>query len=75
MIIVILPQSAAELRLQVKRWGDITRGVATQCVVSVKFRLSIPCVTDDLGKCCSVNPRYGRTAAMRRITNIATMLQ
>ena len=35
LILVILPQAAAELRLQVKNWGDVDKGVATQCVVSV----------------------------------------
>jgi hypothetical protein len=33
LILVILPQSAADVRLRVKRWGDVARGVATQCVV------------------------------------------
>lgn len=35
MILVILPESAAGLYTGVKRWGDITRGVITQCVVSL----------------------------------------
>ena len=35
MILVILPESAAGLYSGVKRWGDITRGVITQCVVSL----------------------------------------
>jgi hypothetical protein len=34
LVLVILPQSAAELRQQVKQWGDVDRGIATQCVVS-----------------------------------------
>ena len=34
-ILVILPESAAEPKAAVKRWGDIVRGVATQCIVSM----------------------------------------
>jgi hypothetical protein len=34
MILIILPESAAALYCDVKRYGDITRGVVTQCVVS-----------------------------------------
>ncbi|KAF5386770.1 hypothetical protein D9615_001667 [Tricholomella constricta] len=32
MILVILPESAAHIYREVKRYGDITRGVVTQCV-------------------------------------------
>lgn len=41
MIIVILPQSAAEIRSKVKFWGDAFRGVATQCVVSLSTSYGI----------------------------------
>jgi hypothetical protein len=34
LIIVILPQSAADLRAAVKQFGDVTMGVPTQCIVS-----------------------------------------
>jgi hypothetical protein len=34
LIIVILPQSAADLRAAVKHFGDVTMGVQTQCIVS-----------------------------------------
>ncbi|KAI0646924.1 Piwi domain-containing protein [Trametes meyenii] len=37
LIIVILPQNAAECRRCVKFWGDITRTVSTQCVRSPKW--------------------------------------
>ncbi|GBE81691.1 Protein argonaute [Sparassis crispa] len=36
-ILVILPQNAAEVRAQVKYWGDVFRGVSTQCVRVGKF--------------------------------------
>ena len=34
LILVILPESAEDLRNAVKRFGDIECGVKTQCVVS-----------------------------------------
>lgn len=33
-VLVILPQSAEEIRNNVKHYGDIVYGIATQCVVS-----------------------------------------
>lgn len=33
MILVILPDSAAHIYREVKRFGDVTEGVPTQCVV------------------------------------------
>lgn len=36
MILVILPESAATVYRDVKRFGDITVGVVTQCVVGYK---------------------------------------
>ena len=35
LVLVVLPDSAAAQRKAVKAWGDVTRQVATQCVVSV----------------------------------------
>ncbi|KAI0670510.1 Piwi domain-containing protein [Trametes maxima] len=37
LILVILPQNAAECRRRVKFWGDIARSVSTQCVRSPKW--------------------------------------
>lgn len=34
LVLVVLPDSAAAQRKAVKAWGDVTRQVATQCVVS-----------------------------------------
>lgn len=34
LVLVFLPSSAAEIRREVKHWGDIKRLVATQCLVS-----------------------------------------
>ena len=34
LILVVLPENAADVKLTVKRWGDIERGVVTQCIVS-----------------------------------------
>lgn len=33
LMVVILPENAADLYTAVKRFGDVTVGVATQCVV------------------------------------------
>lgn len=35
LLLVVLPDSAAAQRKAVKAWGDVSRQVATQCVVSV----------------------------------------
>ena len=35
LVLVVLPDSAAAQRKAVKAWGDVKRGVATQCVVGV----------------------------------------
>ena len=35
LVLVVLPDSAAAQRGAVKAWGDVTRQIATQCVVSV----------------------------------------
>ena len=35
LMVVILPDNAPEIYNAVKQWGDVTSGVATQCVVSV----------------------------------------
>lgn len=37
-VLVILPKEAAEARAAVKRWGDVMRGIPTQCVRSNKIR-------------------------------------
>lgn len=34
LIVVVLPEHAAELRKVVKNWGDVSTGIPTQCVVS-----------------------------------------
>jgi hypothetical protein len=39
LLLIILPQSAAEIRRDVKRFGDITAGCAVQCVVSNLYNL------------------------------------
>ncbi|KAN0130852.1 Piwi domain containing protein [Lactarius tabidus] len=36
LVLVVLPDSAAAQRKAVKAWGDVTRQVATQCVVSFR---------------------------------------
>lgn len=33
LIMTIIPSAAPELRKQIKRWGDVERGVATQAIV------------------------------------------
>lgn len=38
IVLFILPNSAEDIRREVKRWGDVTVGVPTQCVVSSKLR-------------------------------------
>lgn len=50
LVLVVLPDSAAAQRKAVKAWGDVTRQVATQCVVSVS-----PSYTDDASQKCSEN--------------------
>lgn len=37
IVLVILPDRAEEIRREVKRWGEITAGVPTQCVVNSKL--------------------------------------
>lgn len=37
IIIVVLPDSAGEIRKLVKQWGDMKEDIATQCVVSRVF--------------------------------------
>ena len=70
LILVILPQAAADLRLQVKNWGDVEKGVATQCVVSVlppprfSSRLTL------LGN--SASRKYGVVKHIVPMTSIAT---
>ncbi|KAK1231849.1 hypothetical protein PQX77_005063 [Marasmius sp. AFHP31] len=39
IIVIILPQSAAALRAQVKHWSDIRQGVRTQCIREQNFKL------------------------------------
>lgn len=39
MILVILPESAATVYRDVKRFGDITVGVVTQCVVGYNLKM------------------------------------
>lgn len=42
MIVVVLQDNTADIKKQVKRWGDIGVGVPTQCVVGIdlnKMRL------------------------------------
>lgn len=39
LIIVILPQECRPLRYEVKRYGDVHHGVATQCIVIIITRL------------------------------------
>ncbi|KAJ3737315.1 ribonuclease H-like domain-containing protein [Lentinula guzmanii] len=38
LLIVILPQNAAEVRQRVKHWGDFTAGVLTQCIREGKLK-------------------------------------
>ncbi|KZT69027.1 Piwi-domain-containing protein [Daedalea quercina L-15889] len=38
IIIVLLPANAPELRRAVKHWGDVTRGIPTQCLRSGKWQ-------------------------------------
>ncbi|KII88705.1 hypothetical protein PLICRDRAFT_41918 [Plicaturopsis crispa FD-325 SS-3] len=38
LIFIILPESAAEIRRAVKRWGDVQVGVVTQCVKESKIK-------------------------------------
>ncbi len=35
LMLVILPEFAADIKREVKYWGDIKRSVPTQCVVSL----------------------------------------
>lgn len=35
MILVVLPDNAAEVKKDTKYWGDIKEGIITQCVVSI----------------------------------------
>ena len=37
IVIVILPQHAAEIRKAVKYWGEIRTGIPTQCVVRSSY--------------------------------------
>lgn len=37
LILVILPQTAPDIRKEVKQWGDIETGVPTQCVRADKL--------------------------------------
>lgn len=39
-LLVILQESAAHTYREVKRFGDVTRGIPTQCVVRISFALS-----------------------------------
>jgi hypothetical protein len=41
LVLVVLPDSAAAQRKAVKAWGDVTRQVATQCVVSVSISVQM----------------------------------
>jgi hypothetical protein len=34
LVVVLLPERAAEFRAEVKRWGDLHTGIMTQCLVS-----------------------------------------
>jgi len=44
LVLVVLPDSAAAQRKAVKAWGDVTRQVATQCVVRVNLFVGLdPC--------------------------------
>ena len=43
MILVILPDSAAHIYREVKRFGDVTEGVPTQCVVRPTFKFALNC--------------------------------
>ncbi|KAJ3822248.1 ribonuclease H-like domain-containing protein [Lentinula raphanica] len=38
LLLVILPQNAAEVRQRVKHWGDFTAGVITQCIREGKLK-------------------------------------
>lgn len=45
LLIVILQESAATTYREVKRFGDVTHGIPTQCVVRISFVLN--CVKAD----------------------------
>jgi eukaryotic translation initiation factor 2C len=40
LILVILPFPAMDIKKQVKRWGDVDYGVATQCVIAPKVTMA-----------------------------------
>ena len=40
IVVVILPQGGNEVRREVKVWGDVRRGIPTQCVVCVVSSIS-----------------------------------
>ena len=44
-LLVILQESAAHTYREVKRFGDVTQGIPTQCVVRIRFALN--CVNTD----------------------------
>lgn len=51
LIIVLLPQSAAEIRKDVKQWSDMISGVPTQCIRQ--------------GKVASANDQYCNNVALK----------
>ena len=70
-ILVLLPQNAPDCRQAVKYWGDVEKGVTTQCVVSVP--LHVP-----LNQLPHSSPPYnfgrGHQSGRQRKINISTML-
>jgi eukaryotic translation initiation factor 2C len=46
LLVVILPQTAADLRNAVKHFGDIVMGAPTQCIVSIRHPFLIYVVSD-----------------------------
>ncbi|CAE6429216.1 unnamed protein product [Rhizoctonia solani] len=57
LIVVVLPENSADLYQAVKHFGDVSRGVATQCLKSTKCRGAKPQYWANV--CLKVNAKLG----------------
>ncbi|CAE6365294.1 unnamed protein product [Rhizoctonia solani] len=57
LIVIVLPESSAELYQAVKHFGDVTQGVATQCLRSNKCRGAKPQYWANV--CLKINAKLG----------------
>jgi len=77
LFIVILPQ-APELRIRIKHWGDVTMGVATQCIRDSKIQRGRNYSAGDqycANVALKINSRLGGRNFITKNSTLATLAQ